>query len=785
VDDPRLAFWHSFEPGVASFGLDGAITGLGLAVFGARFALLDEPERLNQVKRLLGQLRVLLVWDNFESVREMPDPTGATPPLDEAGGAALKGFLEWVRDHSSSAVIITSRAQEKWLGQVRRINVGGLNRAEAAEYAGHLLAPYPAARERRERRSFGELLDWLNGHPLAMRLILPRLDTTDPADLLAGLRGTIPLLTEDTGQDRLSSLGACITYSFGHLAEQTRRLLPAVSLLHGIADENLLMLFSADKRVPDRFAGVSTQEWRAVLEDAVRVGLLTGLGDVYRIHPALPGYLAAGWHAGDPADYAPQREACERALCTACADLSEWLIRQIESGNAAVAYIVIGLHCRTFGAMLGHAIDRHAWGDAERIVRALEAYWGTRGLDKEAEAWADRILDATAGSGQTPRGSARSLWLYIIVRQAIRQQKAGKPDQAAQTYQYALAHLQDQPETKRTRINISAIYQGLGNTAVRRGRLDEAEDWYRKSLAIKEQLGDRPSMAGTYHQLGIAAQEGGRLDEAEDWYRKALTITEQLGDRPSMAGTYHQLGVTAHLRGRLDEAEDWHRKSLAIKEQLGDLPRLAMTYHELGMTARDGGRLDEAEDWYRKALTITEQLGDRPSMAMTYHELGITAHLRGRLDEAEDWHRKALTITEQLGDLLRLAMTYHELGLTARDGGRLDEAEDWYRKSLTIKEQLGYRRGMALTYAQLGQLAEDQTQALLALAWNIRCVALFDQFPSPLTGPGPIALARLTRQLGMPALQAAWQQITGQPVPQAVCDYITRHHDQGPPGGTL
>ena len=41
VDDPRLVFWHSFEPGVASFGLDGVITGLGLAVFGADFARLD------------------------------------------------------------------------------------------------------------------------------------------------------------------------------------------------------------------------------------------------------------------------------------------------------------------------------------------------------------------------------------------------------------------------------------------------------------------------------------------------------------------------------------------------------------------------------------------------------------------------------------------------------------------------------------------------------------------------------------------------------------------------
>ena len=187
------------SPGVASFGLDGVITGIGLAVFGADFARLDPPQRLDAVKQLLAQYRVLLVWDNFESVREMPDPAGATPPLDEAGCAALQGFLDWVRDHSASAVIITSRAQEGWLGQVRRIAVGGLNRAEAAQYAGHLLAPFPAAQRRRERRSFGELLDWLDGHPLAMRLTLPRLDATDPADLLAGLRGTTPLPAEDAG----------------------------------------------------------------------------------------------------------------------------------------------------------------------------------------------------------------------------------------------------------------------------------------------------------------------------------------------------------------------------------------------------------------------------------------------------------------------------------------------------------------------------------------------------------------------------------------------------------
>ena len=171
-------------------------------------------------------------------------------------------------------------------------------------------------------------------------------------------------------------------------------------------------------------------------------------------------------------------------------------------------------------------------------------------------------------------------------------------------------------------------------------------------------------------------------------------------------------------------------------------------------------------------------------MAISYHQLGMTAQNRGRLDEADDWYRKSLTIEEDLGDRPHMAISYHQLGMTAQRRGRLDEADDWYRKSLTIEEELGNRPGMASTYAQLGLLAENRAQAPLALEWNIRCVTLFDQFPSPMTGTGPSALARLTRQLGIAALEAAWQQITGQPVPQAVRDHITSRHDDDQPEGT-
>jgi CHAT domain len=302
VEQPEWVFWHSFEPGLASFGLDGVINKIGRQLYGERFALLETEQRRAVVLDALREHRMLLVWDNFESVRSMPDPGRATPPLDEAGCTALAGFLAAIAAGGRSAVLVTSRTAEDWLGDIRRVRVGGLAVQEAAEYAGILLDPYPAARGRRESRAFSDLMQWLDGHPLSMRLVLPRLASDTPEALLAGLQGTTPLDgEEDVGTGRTRSLAASIAYSYAHLASPTRRLLPAASLFHGIADADVLAIFSGKPGVPKRFAGASREDWAAALDDAARVGLLTGIGSgMYRLHPALPGYLAAAWRPKNP-----------------------------------------------------------------------------------------------------------------------------------------------------------------------------------------------------------------------------------------------------------------------------------------------------------------------------------------------------------------------------------------------------------------------------------------------------------------------------------------------------
>ncbi len=739
IDDPRLAVWHSFEPGSASPGIGGVISAVGLEVFGTDFARLDPPARLDAVKRLLAQSRVLLVWDNFETVFSMPDPGAAAPPLGDAEREKIREFLAWVREHSRSVVVITSRSGEAWLGEVHRIAVGGLNRAETAEYADFMLAPYPRARDRREGRVFGELLEWLDGHPLSMRLTLPRLDRTEPGTLLEGLRGIRPMPGADPEEaGRLSSLPASIGYSFAYLTEDTARLLTAACLFHGVADADVLAAFSQEPGVPERFAGASREDWGRALDEAVSVGLLTSLGaGRYRMHPALPAYVAGQWRAAEPAGYEASREAAETALAAACAALCGWLEGQVSAGNAGFAYRVLGLERRTLGVVLGRCLDHREWGQAQAIVRALTMYWDARGLYEEAAAWTSRVHAATEQSGGAPPPldtPAGSLWLFIAGAHADRQRKAGRPDQAAATNQQILDMLGTQPPTRQRQADTAAACHNLGDCAQDQGRLDEAEGWYHQSLAIEEALGNRPGMAITYRQLAKTAQNRRRLDEAEDWYRQSLAIEEALGDEPGMAASYHLLGMTAQNRERLDEAEDWYRQSLAVKEALGDRPGMADTYHQIGVTAQERGRLDEAEDWYRQSLAIEEDLGNRPGMADSYYQLGTTAYLRGRLDEAEGW----------------------------------------YRQSLAIEEDLGDRPGMAADCCyRLGITAQDQQQPDEALAWMIRCVTVSGQVPNAMTGPGPEHLARVARQLGMPALERAWRLITGQTLPQAVRDSIT------------
>ena len=56
----------------------------------------------------------------------------------------------------------------------------------------------------RQERAFADLMQWLDGHPLSLRLLLPQLEQVSAAALLAALKGnTAALPAGFVGEGRL------------------------------------------------------------------------------------------------------------------------------------------------------------------------------------------------------------------------------------------------------------------------------------------------------------------------------------------------------------------------------------------------------------------------------------------------------------------------------------------------------------------------------------------------------------------------------------------------------
>jgi tetratricopeptide (TPR) repeat protein len=735
VEQPDWVFFYAFEPGLASFGLDGVLSEIGLRLYGSEFALrtCDAVQREAMLLKVLREHRMLLLWDNFESVHSLPDPNGATPPLEAAECERMRRFLAALRaEGGHSVVLITSRTEEEWLGEVRRVELGGLTPSEAVEMAEDRLQPYPAGRQRRQEREFAELLEWLGGHPLSLRLLLPHLEQVPTAALLAGLKGNTERLPPGfVGEGRTRSLRASLAYSFDQLAAEDCERAWALGLFEGVVDENVLGSFSAADGVPARYAEVGKEAWAALLHRLAAMGLLSRLGaGTYGLHPALPAWLMAAWRERAGARFAAERAAADHALLTAYARMGQWLDQQIRGGAAELAFGLLDRQRPTMGRLLGQALASGRYDEAQDLMQPLNALWNSRGLGVEADGWVDRCRAAIEQADGTPpalENAAGALWLFAVGARASRAQRAGDLDASAATY-----------------------------------------DAIRVSLEASKDEAAKPKLAVVYHQLGNVLYLRGNFGAAEQWYRKSLAIREALGDHRGLAGSFHQLGMVAQDRGNLAAAEQWYRKSLAILEALGDRPRVAASYHQLGIVAQNRGDLAAAERWYRKSLTVFEALGDRPNLAQSYQQLGMVKQLRGDLDTAEQWHRKSLVIREALGDRPGLAQSYQQLGDVAQLGGELAAAEQWYQKSLEIEEALGNHRGLARSYDRLGMVAQRRGDVAAALDWTVRCVAQFAEFPHPATGTGPGHLVRLTSMLGLPALEASWQRCTGTTLPPAI-----------------
>ena len=259
-------------------------------------------EKRLRVIKLLRQIPILWIWDNVEPVTGFPEGTESVWTPEEQ--QELADFLKLVKEDNATKakILLTSRRDEKkWLGGIpQRIEMPRMRNSDAANLARSLGTEKQIARE--EIADWQPLLDYCNGNPLTLRVIVGQAirmglsGKKQIGDFIEAIRsGEQAIEDADEKEGRDKSLGASLDYGFRNaFMEDEQALIALLHLFQSTVDVDVLEAMGRvdDQALPELKG--KTVEYLTTLLDRVRdIGLLTHLGGTwYTIHPALPWFLS-------------------------------------------------------------------------------------------------------------------------------------------------------------------------------------------------------------------------------------------------------------------------------------------------------------------------------------------------------------------------------------------------------------------------------------------------------------------------------------------------------------
>jgi len=296
-----LPFWFTFNDIHSS---EHVINQMVAGLFGTAAMAADMAQKLAALTQALREQPYLIVWDNFESVSGIPG-TEVHPLLPEPDRLQLRDFLYTLRG-GKTKVIITSRSPEMaWINRTHcyRLPLGGLQGEERWTYCDAIVRDLGLTANRNDPQ-LGALIDFLDGHPLAMRVMLTQLAEHSAAELLERLRHRLPQAAEDDAQAKLF---ATLDFVEEALPEALKPLLVPLALHKRFVDADYL----------EAMAGIADTSYSRTTIDQVLTsleiaGLLHAHGQgIYALHPALTGFLRARPSVSDATDTAWQRAFVE------------------------------------------------------------------------------------------------------------------------------------------------------------------------------------------------------------------------------------------------------------------------------------------------------------------------------------------------------------------------------------------------------------------------------------------------------------------------------------------
>ncbi len=248
---------------------------------------------------------------------------------------------------------------------------------------------------------------------------------------------------------------------------------------------------------------------------------------------------------------------------------------------------------------------------------------------------------------------------------------------------------------------------------------DSALFYYDKGigLASKLKIDSRTHLtrkANSISEIGIELRKRSEYDKSLEYFEKSIAIFEGMGDTIKLSSCYQNIGNVYFNIGSFDLALELYFRALHTFESAGNMIGMADCYNNIGSVHKELGSLDKAIEFHKKSMTIFGELYELPDTAdkliitrglsYAYNNLGIVYWYLESYKESIGYYVKSLELKERINDLQGVAQCFNNIAIVYASQGEFQKGVDNFGKSLEVYEQLNNPNGLAMVNGNIAYL---------------------------------------------------------------------------------
>ncbi len=219
-------------------------------------------------------------------------------------------------------------------------------------------------------------------------------------------------------------------------------------------------------------------------------------------------------------------------------------------------------------------------------------------------------------------------------------------------------------------------------------------------------------LSDAMYYIGFTHKKKGNLLKALDYYKRSLEIDKELGNRIGESATYHNMGALYESQTDLSNAIKSYNKSLKIKEELDDQLGIAYSLNSFGKLYVNQGDNNKALEFFEKSLLIFEKFDKKVEMALVINNIGSVYEIVGSRIKALEFYEKSLKISRELMNKSGEALCLNNIGAYYSTLGEFSRAVNYYEKSLKINQEIGDAEREALTLFNIGEIKLENDESI-------------------------------------------------------------------------